>query len=118
MFVANPAFARSMVLELATCCRGVVKSLKNHKLRAGTQRLADYVIQRHRDLAEGGAFRLDVDKRTLAGLLGMTPENLSRAFVTLKSYGVRVEGRKIALDDVVSLTELAQPSRLINDRHS
>ena len=107
-----------MVLELATCCRGVVKSLKNHKLRAGTQRLADYVIQRHRDLAEGGAFRLDVDKRTLAGLLGMTPENLSRAFVTLKSYGVRVEGRKIALDDVVSLTELAQPSRLINDRHS
>jgi len=117
MFAVDPAFARSMVMELATCYRGVVKSLKNHKLRAGAQRLANYVIQRHRERAEDGAFRLDIDKRTLAGLLGMTPENLSRAFATLKSCGVRVEGRKITVDDIGSLHELAQPSPLIDDRH-
>jgi len=118
MFAVDPAFARSMVMELATCYRGVVKSLKDHKLRAGAERLANYVIRGHQELAEDGAFRLDIDKRTLASLLGMTPENLSRAFATLKSYGVRVEGRKIAVDDIGSLHELAQPSTLIDDRHS
>jgi CRP/FNR family transcriptional activator FtrB len=118
MFSLDPAFARSMVVELATCYRGVVKSLKNHKLRTGTERLANYVIRRHEEFGDEGVFRLDVDKRTLANLLGMTPENLSRAFATLRSCGVRVEGRKIAVDDVSRLQELAQPTPLIDDRHS
>ncbi len=118
MFATDPAFARSMVIELATCYGSVVKALKNHKLRTGAERLANYVIRQHEEIAEQGAFQLDVDKRTLASLLGMTPENLSRAFAALKSYGVRVEGRKIAIDDVGSLRKLAQPSPLIDDRHS
>jgi len=118
MFATDPAFARSMVIELATCYRSVVKALKNHKLRTGAERLANYVIRQHEEISEHGAFQLDVDKRTLASLLGMTPENLSRAFAALKSYGVRVEGRRIAIDDVGPLRELAQPSPLIDDRHS
>ncbi|HUS97709.1 MAG TPA: cyclic nucleotide-binding domain-containing protein [Hyphomicrobiaceae bacterium] len=115
MFAADQAFARSMVIELASCYRGVVKSLKNHKLRTATERLANYILRRHREAGGNGEFRLDVDKRTLASLLGMTPENLSRAFATLKSSGVRVDGRKIAFDDVSSLQVLAQPSILIDD---
>jgi CRP/FNR family transcriptional activator FtrB len=118
MFATDPAFARSMVIELATCYRSVVKSLKNHKLRNGAERLANYVIRQHKEFGGDGSFRLEVDKRTLASLLGMTPENLSRAFAALRSYGVRVEGRKIAVDDVLALNELAQPSPWIDDRHS
>jgi len=117
MFANDPPFARSMVVELATCYRGIVKSLKNHKLRTGTERLANYVIGQHEAYAEeGAAFRLDVDKRTLAGLLGMTPENLSRAFAALKPHGVRVQGRHIAIDDVELLQEFARPSLLIDDQ--
>ena len=118
MFAADPAFARSMVVELATCYRGVVKSLKNHKLRTSTERLANYIVMRHQEIGNGRAFELDVDKRTLAALLGMTPENLSRTFAILKSFGVRVEGRTIALEDIGTLQELAQPSHLIDDQHS
>jgi CRP/FNR family transcriptional activator FtrB len=117
MFAADPAFARSMVIELATCYRSVVKALKNHKLRNGAERLANYVIRQHEEIGGEGVFRLEVDKRTLASLLGMTPENLSRAFAALKSYGVRVEGRKIAVDDITALIDLAQPSPWIDDRH-
>jgi len=118
MFDVDQAFARSMVAELATCYRSVIKSLKNHKLRTGTERLANFIIDRHREFGVDNSFRLDVDKRTLAGLLGMTPENLSRAFATLKSYGVRVEGREITLDNATDLANLAQPSPLIDDHHS
>ena len=116
MFSTDPAFARSIVTELATCYRGVVKALKNHKLRSATERLANYVIRRHRETGEHGAFQLDVDKRTLAALLGMTPENLSRAFAALREYGVRVDGRTIAVDDPKPLCDLAQPTPLIDDR--
>ena len=59
---------------------------------------------------------LPQDKRTLASLLGMTPENLSRAFNTLKPYGVVVRGNKISLDDLEALTTLAKPNPLIDDR--
>ncbi len=116
VFARDQAFARSMVVELATCYRGIVKSLKNHKLRTGTERLANYVIGQHQENAEDGAFRLDVDKRTLAGLLGMTPENLSRAFAALRPHGVSVQGRQVAIDDVKLLQELAQPSLYIDDQ--
>ena len=46
----------------------------------------------------------------------MTPENLSRAFNTLKPYGVAVDGLTIRLDDVGSLETLAKPNTLIDDR--
>jgi CRP/FNR family transcriptional activator FtrB len=58
------------------------------------------------------------DKRTLASLLGMTPENLSRAFNTLKPYGVQVDGAQIQLADIGSLETLAKPNPLIDDRRT
>ena len=51
----------------------------------------------------------------LAALLGMTPENLSRAFATLRPYGVRVDGPTIRLDKVDDLQVLAKPTPLIDD---
>lgn len=118
MFETDAAFSRSMVLELASCYRGVVKALKNQKLRSGAERLANYLLRRHTESGGNGSMQLDVDKKTLARLLGMTPENLSRAFGTLKPYGVKVEGRKIVIDEVSELCKLARPTPLIDDRHT
>ena len=56
------------------------------------------------------------DKRTLASLLGMTPENLSRAFGTLKPYGVVVDGARVTLTDLDGLSGLAKPNPLIDER--
>ncbi|MGI9522961.1 MAG: cyclic nucleotide-binding domain-containing protein [Hyphomicrobiaceae bacterium] len=118
MVATDPAFGCCMIAELATCYRNVVKSLKNHKLRSGTERLANYILRRHSEFGGNGSVQLDIDKRTLASLLGMTPENLSRSFATLKPYGVRVEGRDIALDNIPDLQKLARSSPLIDDPHS
>lgn len=115
MFIIDTDFAQSVVTEVATCYRGAIKSLKNHKLRTGTERLANYVLACSETTGRNGAFRLDLHKRKLASVLGMTPENLSRAFATLKSHGVRVEGQDIAIDDIALLRELAQPTPMIDD---
>lgn len=115
-FEKDDAFARAIVVELASCYRGVVKDQKDIKLRTSVERLANRLIRYDKDQGKTGSLELPYDKRTLASLLGMTPENLSRAFNTLKPYGVEVEGSKVHLNDMKSLLILAKPNHLIDDR--
>lgn len=115
-FEVDESFARSIVLELATCYRGVVKDYKDIKLRTAVERLANRLLQYHRDQGATGTVELPYDKRAIASLLGMTPENLSRAFNTLKPYGIEVNGAKVRLGDMKSLETLAKPNPLIDER--
>ena len=115
-FQKDAAFARAIVGELAGCYRGIVKDHRDLKLRTAVERLANRLLRYHRDQGNTGRIELPHDKRTLASLLGMTPENLSRAFNTLKPYGVDVHGATIILGDVKSLETLAKPNPLIDDR--
>lgn len=115
MFDKDSSFARAIVGELAMCYRSVVKSHKDLKLRTSTERLANYLLRRHGQSGGNGSVALRLEKKKLASLLGMTPENLSRALRNLSDYGVTVEGTRIVLGDVGRLTEFAQPSDLIDD---
>lgn len=115
-FEEDDAFARAIVAELASCYRGVVRDQKDIKLRTSVERLANRLIRYNREQGESGEIDLPYDKRTLASLLGMTPENLSRAFSTLKPYGVEVDGARVRLTDLKSLTVLAKPNQLIDEK--
>lgn len=112
----DKAFAAAIIRELASCYRAVVKDHKSLKLRTGVERLANRLLRYHHDQGGNGSLTLPYDKRTLASLLGMTPENLSRAFNTLKPYGVTVDGGTVRLHDLVALETLAKPNSLIDDR--
>ena len=114
-FAEDDKFARAIVTELASCYRAVVKSMKNLKLRTSVERVANYILRMQ--LRAGGANVLDlqIGKRHLASMLGMTPENLSRAFGALQAHGVTVEGRQITIDDAERLARYAKPSPLIDD---
>lgn len=109
------AFARAVLDELAGCYREIVKQQKDLKLRTAVERLANSLLAFDGEQNGGGSIELPCDKRTLASLLGMTPENLSRAFATLKPYGVEVDGARIRLTDMASLERLAKPTPLIDD---
>lgn len=115
-FEADEAFARAIVQELASCYRGVVKDHKDIKLRTAVERLANRLLRYHADQGATGVLELPYDKRTIASMLGMTPENLSRAFNTLKPYGVEVDGAMVRLIDMKGLTTLAKPNALIDER--
>ncbi|NQW08404.1 MAG: cyclic nucleotide-binding domain-containing protein [Alphaproteobacteria bacterium] len=114
----DPAFTRAMVRELAGAFRGVIKSLKSQKLRSAVERLANWLLVAHDDQGANGTVTLGIDKRTLAALLGMTPENLSRAFGTLRGYGIEVAGREIVLSRPDDLRGLAKSNPLIDDRET
>jgi CRP/FNR family transcriptional activator FtrB len=80
------------------------------------ERLANYLLRANEQTSGGSQFELTEDKRTLAALLGMTPEYLSRAFHMLNKYGVEVSGKQINLTNLKKLNQLAKPDPLIDDR--
>lgn len=114
VFGRDAAFARSIVNELAERYRGLVRSLKDYKLRTGVERLANWILEEDRQQGSSGSFRLSCDKKTLSSRLGMTPENLSRNFATLAHYGVSSRGREVVIDNRLALVQLARPHSLID----
>ena len=115
VFDVDSNFARAIVTELAQCYRSVIKSQKDLKLRTSLERLANYIL-RHQKRASGEeVFDLPFEKRRLASYLGMTPENLSRAFKSLQPYGVTVNGTRITISDQKDLEQFAKPDPLIDD---
>jgi CRP/FNR family transcriptional activator FtrB len=118
VFDADNAFARAVVEELAQAYRAVVKGKKNLKLRTSIERLANYLLRMRERAGGGPEFELDMEKRRLASLLGMTPENLSRAIRALQPYGVEVDNSRVRIEDPADLIGLAKPTPLIDDpRH-
>lgn len=118
IFDIDAVFARAIVRELARCYRGVVKSHKDMKLRTSLERLANYLLRQQQRAGGETTFELPTEKRRLASFLGMTPENLSRAFKGLQPYSVRVHGNRVIIADADDLKTLAKPSPLIDDYSS
>lgn len=110
----DAALACLVAEEPSRCYRGVVRALKNQKLRSGAERLANYLISQRARQGGGEMFVLPQEKRVVASLLGMTPENLSRAFTILADYGVAVNGREITISRPVVLERLAKPDPLMD----
>ena len=115
IFDRDSVFARAIVTELAQCYRSVIKSQKDLKLRTSMERLANYLLRRQKHSGGATEFELAFEKRRLASFLGMTPENLSRAFKSLQPYGVTVDGMRIRIGDQNDLERFAKPSLLIDD---
>lgn len=107
-------FALAVSRDLAGGYRGLVRTLKNQKLRNSTERLANYLLALRAADESGSVVRLHHEKRVLASLLGMTPENLSRAFAALQNPGVVVQGAIVTLSNIAALEALAKPDPLID----
>jgi CRP/FNR family transcriptional regulator, transcriptional activator FtrB len=114
IFDVDSQFARAIVSELAQCYRSFIKNTKDLKLRTSLERLANYLLRKQAQAGPGG-FNLAMEKRHLASFLGMTPENLSRAFKGLEPYGVKVKGNHITINNIADLTRFAKPNPLIDD---
>ncbi len=114
VFSRDAAFARAVVNELALRYRSIVRSLKDHKLRTGVERLANWILAADRRQGGGGRIALSFDKRTLAARLGMTAENLSRNLSTLAEHGVTSRPGEFAIVDRAALERLAKPTPLID----
>jgi len=111
----DAAFGFAVSQELAGCYRGLVRTIKNVKLRGTVERLANYLVTLHIRQGNCKEVALPHEKRVLASLLGMAPENLSRAFAKLSEYGVEVDGHYVRLKNIEKLRRIARPSPLLDN---
>jgi CRP/FNR family transcriptional activator FtrB len=79
------------------------------------ERLANWILAYDGRAGRQGGFDLPMEKRALANLLGMRPENLSRSLAELADHGVSVRGSRIEIGDVRALRAFARPDPLIDD---
>lgn len=110
----RPELALAMLATMSRQFRRMVRQLKDLKLRTATQRLGCYLLT----LAERQEGKQPVvlphGKKLIASRLGMTPENLSRAFAQLGAHGVTLKGRTAVLADVEALRRACHPDPLID----
>ncbi len=114
MMQLDSSFARVMVAELAKRYRMLIDAFREQRLCGSVERLAKYLLRSKEQSSTGLQIQLTKNKRTLAALLGMTPEHLSRAFSALKEYGVETEGDKIKFTNLEKLKIFSEPSRMVD----
>jgi CRP/FNR family transcriptional activator FtrB len=106
----EPSLASALLRAEAQEFRALVRQVCDLKLRTTAQRLGCYLLSLSTEKAANTtALRLPFDKRLLAARLGCRQENLSRAFATLRGYGVETHGARVILHDVAKLREYAAP---------
>lgn len=106
----DPVFAKAMVAELAKRYRSLIRASREQRLYSSVERLAIYLLRANERTLADQQVELAEDRRTLASLLGMSPEHLSRGFSKLREYGVEVDGNKIYLTSVDDLKQFAEPN--------
>jgi CRP/FNR family transcriptional activator FtrB len=106
---------RGFAMDLARLASGewqaLLSMLKDYRLRSAPQRFAAYLVRLAKETGrpESGATEVELvdDRKTLASLLGMTPENLSRTIAQFRERGVVVSGRQVSIADLGALATFA-----------
>ncbi len=109
----NPVAQLRMLGYMSARLKRLIVQIANLKLMTGPQRLAHFLTalsERRAGAKAAGSIRLPFEKQTLAALLGMTPESLSRSFRRLDQLGVRnLPGGEVRIADVEVLRHFVEP---------
>ena len=98
-----------MLGYMAARLKPLIAQITDLKLMTGPQRLARFLVALAERQSNTAALRLPFEKRTVAALLGMTPESLSRAFRRLVGAGVKTTmGGGIAIADLDRLRQFVE----------
>jgi CRP-like cAMP-binding protein len=106
---AVPRLALPFLDHALTEARDLALESAQLKLRSSAQRLAEYLLSLIDDPETLPArFVLPYEKRFLAGKIGCSQENLSRAFAALRRLGVETQQAVVVVRDVAALRDFAR----------
>ena len=104
----KPNLALNLLAVLAARLREFTIQVENLALKEIPARLASYLVTLAEEQDNEDVVRLTISKAQIAGLLGATPESLSRALGAMKAKGlIREEGDAVRLLDLPRLRALA-----------
>lgn len=106
MVEEEPEVAKSLMSCLSRDLMTSMECISNDRLYTAPQRVANYLASRCPVDGGPASIRLPFQKSLLAGMLGLAPEALSRAFSSLRKAGVTVRGRIVQIGDVAALRDI------------
>jgi CRP/FNR family transcriptional activator FtrB len=109
---ANVALAYGAMLQLSSYWRMLVTQIKELKLLSAVERLSALLLSLAPRASGPTKVVLPGSRGLVAGLLGVAPQSLSRAFSVLRPIGVTGSGREISITDTARLREIAGPRAL------
>jgi CRP/FNR family transcriptional regulator, dissimilatory nitrate respiration regulator len=102
----DPRFGTTVLSLISRNFLGTLDCIASDRLFTAPQKLANYLLGCCPAKEGPISFRLPFQKSLLAGMLGLAPEALSRAFFRLRDAGVTVRGRLIQIEDVAALRDV------------
>ncbi|HEY0841812.1 Crp/Fnr family transcriptional regulator [Methylotenera sp.] len=97
-------FARKMLAGLSVRMHQLVQDIEMLSLQSCTQRFIGYLLQMSADASDASNITLPASKTTIASLLNLTPETLSRTMAKLQQLGlIEVNGKDVMIIDVKKL---------------
>ena len=97
-------FARKMLVGLSIRMHQLVQDIEMLSLQSCTQRFIGYLLQISADAPDGSKITLPTSKTTIASLLNLTPETLSRTLAKLQQLElIEVNGKDVSITDVKKL---------------
>ena len=100
----DPMFARKMLAGLSIRMHQLVQDIEMLSLQSCTQRFIGYLLQISADAPDASNVTLPASKTTIASLLNLTPETLSRTLAKLQQLGlIEVNGKDVTITDVKKL---------------
>lgn len=106
---ANPSLAMNMLAVLSMRLREFTVMVENLALKEVPARLAAYLLVLAEEQKTPAAVVLPVSKNQLAGLIGTTPETISRTLTKMAADGLlEVNNREITLLDIEGMRELSE----------
>ncbi|MBU1316555.1 MAG: Crp/Fnr family transcriptional regulator [Alphaproteobacteria bacterium] len=102
----EPDIAKAIMACLSQHLLTTMDCVANDRLHTAQQRVAEYLLKNCPVSGGPASLRLPFQKNLLAGMLGLAPEALSRAFSSLRRIGVTVRGRVVQIGDVRALRDI------------
>ncbi len=109
LITAHPSLAMNMLAVLSMRLREFTVMVENLALKEVPARLAAYLLVLAEEQDNNNTVTLPVSKNQLAGLIGTTPETISRTLTKMAGDGViQVSNREIVLRDMESLVDMSE----------
>lgn len=100
----DPFVARKMLAGLSVRMHQMIQDIEMLSLQSCSQRFIGYLLQISADAPDAGSITLPASKATIASLLNLTPETLSRTITKLQQSGlIEVNGKDVTITDVAML---------------
>ncbi|OIQ91157.1 cAMP receptor protein [mine drainage metagenome] len=104
---SNANVARKMQETLSVSLHQMIHDIETLTLPTAIQRFAEYLLRISNKSTKADNIILPVRKETIASILNITPETLSRCINKLNKIGlIEVNGNHVAITDIVKLREL------------